>query len=161
MENGKTAVVPEVPGHVCFGSTEFHTVRPEQGILSKWIANFVLQHDVRRAAQRAMTGGVGQMRVPANWLESVVIPVPPTEEQQRISDAIDELFSDLGAGMSALERAREKLKLYRASVLKAAVDGTLTAEWRAQHPLAETADKLIERILAERRRRWEIGRAHV
>ena len=31
-ENGKTTVVPDVPGEVCFGSTEFHTVRPAQGV---------------------------------------------------------------------------------------------------------------------------------
>src|SRR4030042_5537425 len=60
MENGKTAVVPDLPGAVCFGSTEFHVLRPECGIESRWLANFLLQHEVRRAAQRRMTGGVGQ-----------------------------------------------------------------------------------------------------
>ena len=35
-ENGKTTVVPEVPGQVCFGSTEFHTIRPEQGVQAEW-----------------------------------------------------------------------------------------------------------------------------
>lgn len=155
MENGKIAVVPEVPGGVCFGSTEFHTLRPEAGIRPQWIANFLLQHEVRRVAQRSMTGGVGQMRVPASWFEATVIPIAPTAEQERISDALDELFSDLDAGVAALERVRAKLKLHRASVLKAAVEGTLTAEWRAQHPYTEPADKLLERILDERRRRWE------
>jgi len=50
---------------------------------------------------------------------------------------------------------REKLKLYRASVLKAAVDGALTAEWRSQHPQTESASELLKCILAERRRSWE------
>lgn len=121
MENGKTAVVPQVPGQVCFGPTEFHVFRPERGAQSKWIAHFLLQHEPRRLAQRQTTGGVGQMRVPAAFLESIAIPLAPVEEQARIADALDELFSDLDAGVTALERAREKLKLYRASVLKAAV----------------------------------------
>jgi len=30
MENGKTMVVPALPGQVCFGSTEFHVIRPEE-----------------------------------------------------------------------------------------------------------------------------------
>src|SRR3990172_469533 len=68
MENGKTTVVPPLPGEVCFGSTEFHVVRAERGVEPRWIANFLLQHEVRRAAQRQMTGGVGQMRVPASFL---------------------------------------------------------------------------------------------
>ena len=65
------------------------------------------------------------------------------------------MFSELDAGVAALERARERLKLYRASVLKAAVEGALTADWRAEHPDVEPASALLERILVERRRLWE------
>ena len=155
MENGKAAVVPELPGSVCFGSTEFHVLRPENGVESRWFLNFLLQHEIRRAAQRQMAGGVGQMRVPATFFDIVEIPLPATAEQQRITDAIDELFSDLDAGVAALERVKEKLKLHRASVLKAAVEGALTAEWRAHHPQTEPASELLKRILAERCRRWE------
>ncbi|MGH8726678.1 MAG: hypothetical protein ACREV9_00650 [Burkholderiales bacterium] len=59
-----------------------------------------------------------------------------------------------------LERVRGKLKLYRASVLKAAVEGALTAEWRAQHPHTEPAPELFKRILGERRRGWEEEQLH-
>lgn len=155
MENGKTAVVPELPGQVCFGSTEFHVIRRQGGVTSSWIARYLLQHNIRRAAQRQMTGGVGQMRVPASFLERLLVPLAPSAEQIRIADALDELFSDLDAGVLALERVQEKLKLYRASVLKAAVEGSITTEWRAQHPNVEPASELLKRILVERRRRWE------
>ena len=33
--------------------------------------------------------------------------------------------------------------------------GNLTAEWRAAHPHVEPANKLLDRILTERRRKWE------
>ncbi len=155
MENGKTTAVPDLPGKLCFGSTEFHVIRAEDGVQPKWISNFLLQHEVRRVAQRQMTGGVGQMRVPASFLQGLQIPVAPIAEQQRISDALDELLSDLDAGVEALQRAQAKLALYRASVLKAAVQGDLTAEWRKQHPDAEPAPVLLQRILVERRQRWE------
>jgi len=79
----------------------------------------------------------------------------PLAEQERVADALDELLSDLDAGVAALQRVRDKLKLYRASVLKAAVEGALTAEWRAQHPDTEPASELLKRILTERRHRWE------
>jgi len=81
--------------------------------------------------------------------------LPPMAEQVRIADSLDELLSDLDAGLAALERVRAKLKHYRAAVLKAAVEGALTAEWRRQHPATEPASALLARILAERRRRWE------
>ena len=61
------------------------------------------------------------------FLRKSLLPLPPVTEQNRIADTLDELFSDLDAGVAALTRVREKLKLYRASVLKAAVEGTLTA----------------------------------
>ena len=155
MENGKTAVVPDVPEGICFGSTEFHVVRPETGVQAKWIAQFLLQHDVRRAAQRQMGGAVGQMRVPSSFLETARVPLPPRAEQGRITDALDELLSDLDAGVAALERVKAKLALYRASVLKAAVEGALTAEWREKHPDVEPASELLARILVERCRQWE------
>lgn len=155
MENGKTTVVPPVPGDVCFGSTEFTVLRPEEGIEPRWMAQLLLRHDVRRSAQRSMGGAVGQMRVPVSFYESLEVPLPPSAEQARIADSLDELLSDLDAGIGALERAKARLKLYRASVLKAAVDGSLTATWRQQNPGAEPASALLQRVLVERRRRWE------
>jgi type I restriction enzyme, S subunit len=155
MENGKIAVVPELLGDVAFGSTEFHVIRPRAGIAPSWIARFLLQRDVRRLAQREMTGAVGQMRVPPSFLESVQIPVAPSTEQARVADALDELFSELDSGVASLRLVQEKLKLYRATLLKTAASGELTAEWRTQHPQTEPAAELLERILVERRRRWE------
>jgi len=88
-------------------------------------------------------------------LDRMPVPVAPLREQRRIVEKIEELFSDLDAGVAALERARANLKRYRASVLKAAVEGSLTAEWRVKHPKVEPASELLERILKERRRKWE------
>lgn len=155
MENGKTTVVPDLPGSVCFGSTEFYNVRPEHGIDARWLAYFLLQHTVRQEAQRQMGGAVGQMRVPASFLNHLIVPCPPTSEQIRLLDTIDELLSDLDAGIAALERVQAKLSLYRAAVLKAAVQGDLTAEWRERNPTVESAAELLKRILNERRRAWE------
>lgn len=88
-------------------------------------------------------------------LAEIEFPVPPLQEQRRIVAKIEELFSDLDAGVAALQRVRANLKRYRAAVLKAAVEGRLTEEWRTQHPATEPAAKLLERILAERRAKWE------
>ena len=58
--------------------------------------------------------------------------------------------------MDALQQVQIQLKRYRQSVLKAAVEGRLTAEWREQNKdELEPADKLLERILKERREKWE------
>src|SRR5680860_5810 len=94
-------------------------------------------------------------RVSYEQIASFEVGVPPRGEQERIVDAIDELFSQIDAGAASLESAQTKLERYRASVLKAAVEGKLTADWREANPDVEPADELLERILSERRKRWE------
>lgn len=88
-------------------------------------------------------------------LSQVPFPIPALTEQHRIVAKIEELFSELDAGVAALKRAKANLKRYRATVLKAAVEGKLTEEWRAKHPATEPASTLLARILQERRQKWE------
>lgn len=83
------------------------------------------------------------------------VPLAPLNEQRRIVAKIEELFSELDAGVAALKRAKANLKRYRAAVLKAAVEGKLTEQWRSEHPATEPASQLLARILTERRQKWE------
>ena len=88
-------------------------------------------------------------------IRDLLVPIAPLPEQHRIVEKIEELFSDLDAGVASLERAKANLKRYRASVLKSAVEGRLTEEWRKEHPQAEDGEMLLDRILRERREKWE------
>jgi len=94
-------------------------------------------------------------RVDFDQIGKFFIRLPPVPEQRRIVVKIEELFSDLDAGVAALQRVKAKLKRYRAAVLKAAVEGKLTAEWRKKNRAKETGQQLLDRILVERRRKWE------
>jgi type I restriction enzyme, S subunit len=102
-----------------------------------------------------ITRGVAQRKVSLGRFAGIELPVAPLAEQHRIVAKLDELFSELDAGVAALERAQAKLERYRASVLKAAVEGRLTERWRQENPPTETGAELLERILAGRRQRWE------
>jgi len=156
MENGKGAIVPGLQHGHAFGSTEFHVLRPGNAIASKWLAYYISQPDFRRVARHNMTGTAGQLRVPSSWLSTVGLPVPPRAEQERIVEKLEELLSDLDAGVAELKAAQRKLAQYRQSLLKAAVEGALTADWRAAHGTPqETGAELLQRILSERRARWE------
>lgn len=155
MENGKLAVVPPLPDQLAFGSTEFHVLRAVDRVLPSWLAHFLSQSAFRKLARQNMTGSAGQLRVSTTWLAEALIPVAPATEQTRIVAKLEELFSDLDAGVAELKAAQKKLAQYRQSLLKAAVNGELTAEWRRHNRPAETGAQLLERILAERRARWE------
>jgi type I restriction enzyme, S subunit len=141
------------PDFVGLCSGEFVVMPETSAVLGRFLKYRLNAGDCVRFASRINTGD--RPRVDFDQIKIFGLDLPPRPEQERIADALDELFSDLDAGVAALERVREKLKLYRASVLKAAVEGSLTAEWRAQHPQTEPATELLKRVLVERRRRWE------
>jgi len=69
-------------------------------------------------------------RVAFEKLGKFHILLPPRAEQTRIVAKLEELLSDLDAGVAELKAAQRKLTQYRQSLLKAAVEGALTAEWR-------------------------------
>ena len=99
--------------------------------------------------------GIAVQNVNASNLSEIRVPVAPAAEQTRIVEKLEELLSDLDAGVAELKAAQAKLVRYRQSLLKAAVEGALTAEWRQHNTPEETGAQLLQRILSERRARWE------
>lgn len=156
MENGKLAIVPELPARVGFGSTEFHVLRSGEAVQPAWLALYLSRQAFRKEARQNMTGSAGQLRVSTGWLSSAELPLPPAAEQTRIVAKLEELLSDLDAGVAELKAAQAKLQQYRQSLLKAAVEGSLTRAWREANPAPEeTGADLLARIQVERRARWE------
>lgn len=154
MENGKMAIIPDLPFGMGAGSTEFHVLEPQE-VTAEFLFYWLSQQWFRDVAEANMTGTAGQKRVPTGFLRAAAIPVPPLDTQRRIVARIDELFSELDDGEAALARARADLETYRKSLLKAAVTGELTADWRVANPPSETGEQLLQRILADRKARWE------
>lgn len=131
-------------------------LRYSDRISARWLQGSLAAPHARDQLSTHATGTSDSMRnISQDDVLSLRLLLPPRNEQERIADTLDEILSDLDAGVEALKRAQAKLKLYRASVLKAAVTGELTADWRAAHPEAESASDLLARILKERRRLWE------
>ena len=129
-------------------------VAPKDGVDATYLA-YALRSFGRDILNQCSKAGTTVASIDTLALHRYPVPLAPTNEQQRVVRKLDELLSDLDAGIAALERARANLKRYRAAVLKAAVEGRLTEKWRAAHPDVEPAAKLLERILAERRKKWE------
>ena len=128
--------------------------------MKPWVLHFLRSKDGRAQIESLASGNQESMRnIGQERLRQIAIPIPPTSEQSRIVAKLEELLSDLDAGVAELKAAQKKLRQYRQSLLKAAVEGTLTAPWReAQRKLGtptETGVQLLQRILTERRARWE------
>lgn len=78
--------------------------------------------------------GGTQKNISQTVLNSLDVIVPPLPEQERIVARIEELFSQLDAGVETLKKTKAQLAVYRQAVLKEAFEGRLTAEWREGHP---------------------------
>lgn len=116
---------------------------------------FVL-HQLNILDYREFVSGTTRLKLTSASMKQIPLVLAPFNEQIRIADKIDELFSELDNGIEELEKAQKKLELYRQSLLKSAVEGELSKEWReTQTEVSETGEQLLARILKERRERWE------
>lgn len=122
--------------------------------INKQYVYYYLKSPAYWQAIGASQAGIAVPNVNARKLERVQIPVAPEPQQDRIVAEIEKQFSRLDEAVANLKRVKANLKRYKAAVLKAAVEGKLTADWRKQHPNVEPASKLLDRILAERREKW-------
>ena len=106
MENGKAAIARGLLDGIGFGSTEFHVLRPNSSVVPEWIWLFIRRERFREDAKRSFRGGVGQQRVPQEFLERYPIPLPPLEEQRRIVARIEELMGRVREARRLREEAK-------------------------------------------------------
>jgi type I restriction enzyme S subunit len=120
----------------------------------KWLMHFINAPKFRERINKLQSGST-RKRISRGNLSTLELPIPPRAEQTRIVEKLEALLFDLDAGVAELKSAQKKLTQYRQSLLKTAVEGTLTAQWRMQNTPTETGAQLLQRILIERRARWE------
>ena len=120
-------------------------LKPAHGI-DNWYMCYAMQSPYFYSTTRGDMKGVGITRITLNMLASRLIPVPPQNEQQRISvksreqiDLISSIESDKGNIVRMVSQAKAK-------ILNLAIRGQLVP----QDPADEPASVLLERIRAEK-----------
>ena len=112
------ALVPEIyDGQIA--STGFSVLRSESGISSKYLFYFSLTDQFVNPLSK-LQRGTSYPAVRDSDVRAQPVPLPPLPEQHRIVVKIEELFTQLDAGVAALERAQAQLTRYRQAVLMAA-----------------------------------------
>jgi type I restriction enzyme, S subunit len=139
-------------------SAEFIALTPYTGIDAR-LVSYLLNSWRFVSFASGLNAGIDRPRVDFEGIADYEFAIPPLPEQRRIVEKVDSLLSKLEAATAGLQRAAANLKRYRSSVLNAAVEGRLVpteAELaRKEGRDFEPASVLLDRILAERRRRWE------
>lgn len=110
MQNGKSAIF-EGPTDFGYGSTEFHVLRPGPELTATWLHRVVRTSGFRSAAAERFSGTAGQQRVPADFMRTVGIPVPPPATQKSAVLAIDRIHR---ASLGLTERRRKQRLLLAA-----------------------------------------------
>lgn len=143
-------------------SAEFIPLTPEPGVDRDFVRYRLNAADFVSFTSHLDEGD--RPRVDWNGIRRFPVSLPPSPEQRRIVEAIDSYLSRLDAAVASIERVQAKLKAYRASVLKAAVEGRLVPTEaslaRAEKRDYEPAQVLLACILKERRHRWEEAELH-
>lgn len=158
FENGKAAFVEGLPNGVGAGSSEFFVLRPScDGVSSKYLLALVKSYDFLVGGVENMTGAVGLRRVPKQFVERYLVPVPPAAEQTRITAKLDELLAQIDTLKARIDGVPALLKRFRQSVLAAAVSGRLTEEWREARAVSATGldvirhDQLAKEAILEKK----------
>jgi type I restriction enzyme S subunit len=125
MENGKIAVVNNLKNEIGFGSSEFHVIRSKGNIKSKYIFHFLIQERFRSEAANAMTGAVGLRRVPKQFIENYLIPLPKLQEQELIIQEIESRLSVCDKMEETITTSLQQAEALRQSILKRAFEGKL------------------------------------
>lgn len=119
---------------------------------ARWIFWF-LQTPFYRGRITNLAKGTNINNLKRGHLENLPIPMPPLAERRRIVARIDALFAEIAEGEAALAAARNGLDTFRRALLKAAVTGELTKDWREANPVGETGQDFLDRIAKDRARR--------
>ena len=88
---------------------------------------------------------------------SYEVPVPSTQEQERIVSRIEELFSQLDAGVETLKKAKAQLAVYRQAVLKEAFEGKLTRNYRESNNLSLWSTDTILNLVKKEKHALKAG----
>ena len=106
-----------------------HVLRPISGL----VLHEFLKHYLDIFPYREYVTGTTRLKLNQSRMNAMPIALAPIAEQRRIVERLDLLLSDLDAAVRTLLEALERLKRYRHAVLKGAVEGELSRQWRDAH----------------------------
>jgi len=126
------------PCKVCIGRG-LTAIRPSEVLLTRYVLLFFRYFEAQLASKGT---GTTFKAITQDVVKNLEIPIPPLPEQERIVARIEELFSQLDAGVEALKKTKAQLAVYRQAVLKEAFEGRLTIHVPVNLPLSwESSDE--------------------
>lgn len=117
--------------------------------LPEWVDLFLKQGGYYLELSK-LASGVGSQRISPSKFLSLEMPLPSIEQQRAILDQVEFYKVSQSQLLFELTHQQTLLKKLRQQILQEAIEGKLTADWRAQNPDVEPASELLKRIAAEK-----------
>ena len=144
------ALVPDdLDGQVA--STGFCVLRTGDPWLGKYLYYFVQSDAVLKEIGKQQRGS-SYPAVRDSDIKAQFIPVPPKQDLRQIVESIELQLGRLDAAVARLQGAKARLKRYKQAVLKAAVEGRLTEEWRENRAAFQSEADWHQQLLTTRKR---------
>ncbi len=154
---GKVAPVHGLPHKTSLGAF-ISLIRPNDSVDPKFLYHQLAWGKTQQRIRETASTTTNISNVSTKKLLALELFVPDLDEQRRIVAEIDKQFSRLDEAVASLLRVKANLKRYKAAVLKAAVEGRLVETEasiaRREGRGYETGEQLLQRILEERRAKW-------
>ncbi len=123
MENGKGALIKDIPTRISLGSTEFFVLRPTFLVNAEYLYYLTRNQYFRDFLEKNMKGAAGQQRVPAKFFKYTVLPLPNIEEQKAIADYLDKACTNIDKTKETIAKQIKTLTQYRQSLIHECVTG--------------------------------------
>jgi len=97
-----------------------------------------------------LMSGAANVALSVTKIKNIKIPLPSIEKQKKIVAQFKSIVAEDTELKNELTHQQTLLKKLRQQILQEAIEGTLTADWRAQNPDVEPSSALLARIKAEK-----------
>jgi len=97
-----------------------------------------------------LMSGAANVALSVAKIQTIEIPLPPLEKQREIVRKFKSIAREEDELKSELNYQQILLKKLRQQILQEAIEGKLTADWRAANPNIEPASELLKHIAAEK-----------
>lgn len=141
------------PFSVAVADSHVTVIRP-MNVCSLYIHNFIMSPYVQVGFEDLCDGSTNQKELSLTTVSEFLIPLPPVDEQKRISETVETLLELVDSIESDKIDLSELIKQTKAKVLDLAIKGKLVP----QDPNDEPADKLLEKIREEKEKLIKEGK---
>lgn len=145
FENRKSFIATGLPNGIGGGTTELIILRQKE-MLPRFTYYVTLDQRFIHEGVASYKGTVGQQRVKSDVIKNYMVAVPPKEEQQRIIEKIESIFSALDTINTLQSQYQENLATLKSKIIDAGIQGKLTE----QLPEDGTAEELYQQIQQEK-----------